>query len=143
MSLRSLAVAAKWIGTTLAYLVLNLLISLTFVLTEMRIHFGSDNSPALGFVMFIWMLPVFATGFGWWPLYAVSLLRRHKAGSRKRVWLKLGLSYFLGLLGCMCVTPIFSRLPDFQSQVATSAYIFLWICLSFVCLVLGVYVRYW
>ncbi|HUX44516.1 MAG TPA: hypothetical protein VMV57_07175 [Terracidiphilus sp.] len=143
MNLRLLAGKAKWIGITLAYFVLNAMISLTFVLTEMKSHFGNDDSAALGLLMIIWLMPVLAIGLAWWPLYASALMRSRKDHGAVRMWIKLGLSYTLGLLGCMSVTPIFSRLPDFQSQFATSAYLFFWIFLSFACLVLGVYVRYW
>ena len=142
MNVRSFILLGKWLGGVAVYVVLSLVISLSFVLCIMRWKYGNDDSPGLGILMFLVFVPVFITCMFWGIIYASALAKPIKFGSTWRVWRHFGLSHILGLLTFTVLWGFLgSRLPDFKSESVTSAYIFTLLALPIICFVLAILVR--
>jgi len=143
MNLRLFVFLAKWIAGAIAYFVLCLTLSLTLVLTEMHLVYGGDDSAALGMVMFVQLIPIFLMCLFWGGIYASALARSRNSEDRKRTCKHWGLSLLLGLVSCFSLILMLDfRLPDFQSSLAVSAYIFSVFGFSVVCFVFGLIVRF-
>lgn len=133
--------AAKWLGGTIAYLLVGTSLCLAVVLALMKWAYGNDDSAALGLVMFMLLAPLLALCVFWGIIYAPALAKAGGLGDSTRAWSHLALSNVLGVLGfAIFWRGIQSPLP-FGDGFVTSAFIFCVCSVSLVCLVLGMLVR--
>jgi hypothetical protein len=78
----SFILLGKWLGGVAVYVVLSVVISLSFVLCIMRWKYGNDDSPGLGILMFLELVHVFITCMFLGIIYASALAKPKKVWER-------------------------------------------------------------
>ena len=142
MNWKTVIFVAKWLGCSLAYLLLSPFFSLAFVISLMRWNYGDDDSAALGLVMLMFLVPFFAVCVLWGIIYVSAFVKASQLGGAIRIWRHLGMSWFLGLLGIAILEGALGhRFPDFGSKLAIDTYLFLALSSPLVCIVAGILIR--
>lgn len=133
MHQRTLIVAAKWLAGLFAYLVLSAGASRAYVF--LMLFWAQDGiSRGTKIEIRFLMMPVFAICILWGALYASALAKPASFGNTGRILKHLGCSLLLGLISCVLPARIeFMPLPEFESTIGVSAFIFAGFGFSILC----------
>jgi len=144
VKIASIRLLARWLAGVLAFLVADALVAGAFDRTILALTTPVSVSR---FAVRAYQLQIAAVSacvflecLFWGAVYVSAMAKPASFGGTARIWKHLGLSYALGIIGCiLLIRALLLPLPDFQSDLALSGFPFLLVAMATICFLLAAF----